>query len=235
MYADLTAPQVRMLSEEAHRQGLQVWSHSVVGPAGADDVIAARVNVMSHAIGLLLPDDWSLETHGSLFVDSSLLGTERLERRLQGMREAGILLDPTLAVFEERLRRLEHSDRVRETRRSLAELMRTVHEHKVGIVAGTDLPLPTTVADPPALFWEMDLLRDWSGMTPIECIQAATLHGARAIGIESTAGSITPGKLADLVILERDPTEDLANLKSIRFTMRHGQIIEPVSERGDEQ
>jgi len=58
------------------------------------------------------------------------------------------------------------------------------------------------------LIREMELLRE-AGLTPIEVIQAATLHAAQAVGMEKLFGSVEPGKQADLLVVGEDPLADL--------------------------
>ncbi|HSR70366.1 MAG TPA: amidohydrolase family protein [Acidobacteriota bacterium] len=73
--------------------------------------------------------------------------------------------------------------------------------------------------------WEM-----WSlaigGMTPREVLRAATIDGAEIIGLRPDLGSIAEGKLADLVILDRNPLEDIRNTNSIRWVMKNGEMYE---------
>lgn len=63
--------------------------------------------------------------------------------------------------------------------------------------------------------WEMQAYAD-GGMTPHEVLRAATLGSATTIGRAAEFGSIEAGKYADLVILDRDPLEDIANTLAIR-------------------
>ncbi len=72
--------------------------------------------------------------------------------------------------------------------------------------------------------WEMWALG--AGMTPREVLQAATIDGARIIGIEQDLGSIEAGKLADLVILDRNPLEDIRNTDSVDRVMLNGFLYE---------
>ncbi len=73
--------------------------------------------------------------------------------------------------------------------------------------------------------WEM-----WSlamgGMTPREVLQAATIDGARIIGVEQDLGSIEKGKLADLVVLDGDPLEDIRNTNTVAYVMKNGELYE---------
>jgi hypothetical protein len=73
--------------------------------------------------------------------------------------------------------------------------------------------------------WEMWALAS-GGWKPIEVLRAATLHGAEAIGYAQDLGSLEPGKLADLVILNKDPLQDIQNSNSVRFVMKNGKLFE---------
>jgi hypothetical protein len=64
------------------------------------------------------------------------------------------------------------------------------------------------------------------GMTPLEVLRAATLHSARAIGRAAEFGSLEPGKYADLVVLEKDPREDIAHALTIRQVMKNGRLYD---------
>jgi len=57
-------------------------------------------------------------------------------------------------------------------------------------------------------------------------LQSATLTAARAAGQQREMGSIEPGKLANMVVLDRDPVTNLSNLQTIVLTVRRGRIFE---------
>lgn len=73
--------------------------------------------------------------------------------------------------------------------------------------------------------WEMWALQS-GGLTPMETLRAATLHGAEAIGYAQDLGSLEAGKLADLVILDKDPLKDIRNSNSVRFVMKNGELFD---------
>lgn len=73
--------------------------------------------------------------------------------------------------------------------------------------------------------WEMWALAS-GGWTPMEVLRAATLHGAEAIGYAQDLGSIEPGKLADLIILAKDPLADIHNTNTIRQVMKNGELFD---------
>jgi imidazolonepropionase-like amidohydrolase len=75
------------------------------------------------------------------------------------------------------------------------------------IVAGTDAGSPLNVH--PAVLREIRNLRE-AGLTPMEAIQAATLRPAQMQGVLDRLGTLTPGKLADLVVVDGDPLQDVS-------------------------
>jgi imidazolonepropionase-like amidohydrolase len=64
------------------------------------------------------------------------------------------------------------------------------------------------------------------GMTPREVLQAATIDGARIIGFDQDLGTIEAGKLADLVVLDRNPLENIRNTNTVRWVMKNGELYE---------
>ena len=73
--------------------------------------------------------------------------------------------------------------------------------------------------------WEMWILQR-GGLTNYEVLRAATLSGAEAIGYAQDLGSIEVGKLADLVVLNKDPLQDIHNTTAIRYVMKNGELFE---------
>ncbi len=66
-----------------------------------------------------------------------------------------------------------------------------------------------------------------AGFTPAEALQAATLVSARHLGTDSVEGSIAIGKRADLVLVDGDPTRDIAALRRVRMTVKAGTVYFP--------
>lgn len=64
------------------------------------------------------------------------------------------------------------------------------------------------------------------GMTPLQAIGCATLQGARYLGMDRDLGSLEPGKLADLAVLERNPLEDIRVSDQVRLVMLNGRLYD---------
>ncbi len=72
------------------------------------------------------------------------------------------------------------------------------------------------------------LLHTEAGLKPREAIQLATINAARMIGREKDLGSVEPGKLADMVILDADPLTDIRNVRRINLVIKGGAVYEPM-------
>ena len=73
--------------------------------------------------------------------------------------------------------------------------------------------------------WELWMMAS-GGMKPHAALRAATIHGADAIGLAKDVGSLEVGKLADLLVLDANPLDDLKNSTSIRHVMKNGRFYD---------
>jgi imidazolonepropionase-like amidohydrolase/Tol biopolymer transport system component len=73
--------------------------------------------------------------------------------------------------------------------------------------------------------WEMWMLQQ-GGMTPLDAIRCATINGAKYLGLDGEIGSLEKGKLADLVVMERNPLENIRNSESISMVMLNGRLYD---------
>ncbi|MCW3084324.1 MAG: amidohydrolase [Bacteroidetes bacterium] len=73
--------------------------------------------------------------------------------------------------------------------------------------------------------WELWMLQ-MGGMTPLQAIRCATLNGAQYIGMGDQIGSLEKGKLADLIVMDKNPLENIRNSESIKYVMVNGRLFD---------
>jgi imidazolonepropionase-like amidohydrolase len=113
--------------------------------------------------------------------------------------------------------------------RKQLEFLKLVHDRGGIVVTGTD-PGGKLLIPGFALHRELKLLVD-AGFTPLAAIRAATLHSARTLGVADRLGTIEPGKLADLVLVDGDPAADITAIGRTRRVWLAGAAHDPADLR----
>ena len=221
VYADISAPLLSAITTEAHRQNMLVWAHAAVFPARPSEVADAGVDVMSHAcmLGYEVSDPIPpAAMHPPVPVDANKLElpNARLDALLSDMKKRGTILDATLYVYFS-------DDSGVDCKYTLAaKLAGEAYRAGIPISAGTDDEPGDSDDRYSALSQELILLVEGAGMTPVDAIRAATLNGAQTIGRGKDMGSIEVGKMANFVVLDKDPLGDIRNIRSVYMTVKNG-------------
>jgi imidazolonepropionase-like amidohydrolase len=108
-------------------------------------------------------------------------------------------------------------------------LVGALHRAGVGILAGTDAPLRNS---PPGFGLHEELV--WlarAGLSPFEVLRAATLDAARFLGMQDSLGTVAPGQLADLVLLDADPLADIRNTRRVGAVVANGRLLDGAARR----
>jgi Tol biopolymer transport system component/imidazolonepropionase-like amidohydrolase len=103
---------------------------------------------------------------------------------------------------------------------SNARLAKTLHDAGVAVQLGAH-----GQREGLGVHWELWMLQQ-GGMTAHEALRCATLGGARYLGLDGDIGSLEPGKLADFIVLDRDPLADIRNSESVRWTIVNGRVYD---------
>jgi imidazolonepropionase-like amidohydrolase len=114
-------------------------------------------------------------------------------------------------------------EEVRQTYAELREVVRQMHASGVVLLAGTDLAGPRIPGF--TLHGELELFVA-AGMTPLQALQAATSAPARVLRKSEDFGAIEVGKVADLVLLDADPLEDIRNTRRISAVVLGGRVFD---------
>ena len=143
------------------------------------------------------------------------------------MAQRGTYLVPTLMAGEA-VERLAQNDFLRGNRKEKALAaaaamrrgIRIAVANKVPIALGTDsgvIPHGTNGRE----FW---LMVEWGGMRPMDAIVAGTMNAAKLTGMDRTLGSLSAGKIADIVAVSGNPLTDIKKMESTVFVMKNGAI-----------
>jgi imidazolonepropionase-like amidohydrolase len=206
VYADwdhptLTAEEMQVVVEEAHKQGLKVAAHAYT-PEGIRNALNAGVDSIEH-------------------------GNNAERATLELMKEKHAYWVLTKGHFRDRLK-TETNPRVRkyleDTLQRARQNIAIARELGVKIANGFD-PASTEVhgknADEIVTATEL-------GLTPLEAIRAATINAADLMGWQDRVGAIEPGKFADLIAVDGNPLVDISVLQNVKFVMKGGAVIKDI-------
>jgi imidazolonepropionase-like amidohydrolase len=249
LYAQVDSASVRRLADAAHRAGMPVWGHAWVQPASVMEQAVAGQNGVVHAAGLA-GELFTVEERDTLVRDGDLQSATaevatvgaahdpRVLAALDTMARRGTIFEPTLdavrhsvASYDSKLRHIPslQEDYVRSASRFGMEVTRQAVKRGVRISAGSDHVSYGPASDRATLFGELRLLVDSIGLSPTAALLAATRDAARAIGGQPgrQVGTIQKGRYADLVLLAKNPLQDIANLEYVEMVMVGGKVWRP--------
>jgi Tol biopolymer transport system component/imidazolonepropionase-like amidohydrolase len=228
----------KRIIEAAHAMGMPVTSHELYpavayGADGVEHIRGTSRRGYSPKLSLLAR---SYQDVIDLLNASKMTLTPTIGIqggfRLQTLRDASWLDDSRMQALYPRAvaERWRAETRTPASPAALAEAQRLVtpQEHTVfqvvrgggRVTAGTDAPI-----NPYGLSLLMELENYASGgLTPVEVLRTATTVSAEAMGVGADIGSIQPGRLADLALIDGDPLQNIKDLRRVRRVMKDGQI-----------
>lgn len=195
-----TLEEMRALVDEAHQHGRKVAAHAH-GAEGIKTAIIAGVDSIEHS-SLIDDDGIRLAKKNGTFLVMDIYNDTFI---LQHGAEVGML--PESLEKERQIGQLQRDN------------FRKAFQAEARMAFGSD----------GAVYPHGDNGKQFSymveyGMTPMEAIQAATVHAAELIGWPDTVGAIEAGRFADIIAVEGDPLENVALFENIRFVMKGGTI-----------
>lgn len=104
------------------------------------------------------------------------------------------------------------------------EIVGAMHKAGVRLLAGTDTAAAVDVLPGSSLHTELEYFVK-AGLTPMEALQTATLNPAQFLGLQSETGTVEKGKLANLVLLDADPLQDIRNTRKIEAVILNGRLL----------
>jgi len=235
-YGGLSVPLIRELVEVASESSLpviaDVWSRN-----GSYDVTATGIAAIAHAPTQEIDQrSFDLIVEKKTMVITTLVVRESFSRRRfedLTFLDHPLIAETTPPAYQSALR--EHATRNltdEDTQTAMNYGMKLdiakknverLHRGGVVLVAGTDAPYPG-VFQGEGIHRELELLVE-AGLSPLEAITSATRNAAILIGSEDW-GTITPGNVADLIVVEGRPDRDISQTRDIHMVMQGGRILD---------
>ena len=234
VYFRLPLALVKIAIETAHARGVPVMGHLEI--VDARDAIRAGIDGIEHATSFgtaLLPlrdaekyrqavlADNNARRDGRYKVwDSIKFDTPQARDLFKLIVDRGVIVSPTLAVFERRSGDKDTSDFHVNGFKQMEVFVGLAHKAGARIVVGSHSDVPHAKRG-----WayqrELELLVE-SGLTPMQALVAGTMENARYFHIADRLGSVEAGKLADLVLVEGDPSKNISDMRRIKHVMLNG-------------
>lgn len=236
-------PVVEAAIDAAHEAGVRVAVHAT-GLATARAAVEAGADILVHSVSDQRVDEAFVRLLKEkdviyiptlmvqpryLAVLSQQLDLLPIERRLADPRVLETLDDLSQEIPPERLpagvRRLIERKPPLSPRATAMHNLARLSETGVTIAVGTDAGNIGTLHGP-SIHYELRLMHR-AGLSRMEVLKAATLGGAKVMGRADDLGTIEEGKLADLIVVENNPLEDLAHLTDISLVIKGGRVFRP--------
>jgi len=198
--------EMKAIVDEAHQLGLKVAVHAH-GEDGINTAIKAGVDSVEHSS--FISDDGILAAKANgTYLSMDVYVSDYI---LTEGEAAGILQ--------------ESLDKERIVGRKQRERFRAAVKAGAKIAYGTDAGVYPHGDNGK----QFALMVKW-GMTPLQAIQSATIENAELFDLETSIGSLSGGKMADIIAVSGNPLDDISNLEMIDFVMKDGRIFKGVSE-----
>jgi imidazolonepropionase-like amidohydrolase len=203
------------LVDEAHRLGRKAVAHCLCA-ASIDDAVEAGIDQIEHA-------NFLVDRAGNQqFVPATAEKVARAGVPVTGtLAVGGYMLKALLAKPDRTAPEQALLDRWRRMHDQNMAHFRKLHEAGVRHVAGTDAGWRYTPIE--GLPLEMELMQE-AGLPAMDVLVAATGRAADVIEIGDCVGTLTPGKLADVIAVPGNPLDSLGRLRDVRLVMQGGAV-----------
>jgi imidazolonepropionase-like amidohydrolase len=198
----LQQDELEQVAREAHNAGRRAACHAI-GNEGIKNAIRAGIDSIEHGFYL---DDEALQLaldHGTVLVPTLIAVNQIVNNGKTGAM-------PDWVVEKAESESGHH-------RESFAAAVRSGMKIAAGTDAGTPFNPHTYLAQ------ELALMVDY-GMRPMDAIVAATRNAAENLGLAPDVGTLEVGRLADIVVVDGDPTSDITAAGRVRFVMKDGTV-----------
>jgi imidazolonepropionase-like amidohydrolase len=206
--------EIRAVTDEAHRRNVRVTIHARGGGSTRDAALAG-VDWIYHA-DLATDDDLDQVAKAAIPIMPVFTQCQLISEQSEATGFAGTMRNRVRAQLEKNF-----------------EAIRKARARGIPILYGTDSGNAAAFAYGKYHGREAQILVQQIGLTPMEAIVACTSGNARTVGREGEVGIIAPGKLADIIVWDRDPLEDISVLQRpelLHAVVKDGRLIDRTME-----
>jgi imidazolonepropionase-like amidohydrolase len=237
VYFRLPLATIRAVCEAAHQRNVPVTAHLEI--VRADDAVEAGLDGIEHvtSVGTTIAEPMEAERFRQAVTADNKARNEgryqlwskidfespRVTRLIDLLVRRGVFFSPNLAVFERRAGERGATEMHATACENMRRFTGMARKAGVRVVVGSHSNVPYAETGW-AYHREMELMVE-SGMSPMEVLVGATLDNARFFRADARIGSIEPGKLADLILIEGDVLSDISSMRRIRRVMLNGKWI----------
>ena len=219
----------------AHKRGIRVASH-LYRLSDARKLVAAGIDIIAHSIrDSVIDEAFAEEIKKNNITYIPTLSLDELafvygddpawlqDSFFRNALDPGVYEMVTNPAYKQRLKDNPATEKERAALRIAMKNLAILHKAGVKIALGTDSGAMPIRVQGFSEHLELELMVQ-AGLTPLEAIRVATLNGATLLRRDDVAGSLTPGKQASFMVLERDPTVDIKNTRRILSIWVKGKI-----------
>lgn len=238
-YGGLSIPMVARLAEEGEKVSLPLfvdqWSRN-----GSEDLMNAGITAFAHTPARDMDEAAvALMKEKNVHVITTLAVYESFARRRfddLSFLDEPIIRDTTPPFFLDELRSHQPGEpseiqRARERLKRGQENVKKLFEAGILLAAGTDAPYPG-VFQGEGIHRELELLVE-SGLSPLQAISVGTRNAARLMHAEGEWGTVAPGRIASLLVVQGRPDRNIADTKRVSMVVLRGKILDRSALRFD--
>jgi imidazolonepropionase-like amidohydrolase len=224
MASRMSEEEIAAVIDEAHKHELRVTAHA--GERMGRVAIEHGVDSIEHGNNLT-DETIQLMVEKGVFLDPTIvcnLSAEYIEEREALIKAAGF--DSPADAVAGRIMVTKADERSREGGEEAREVLNKAYNAGVKITTGSD----SNPIDELGILEIEQLV--FSGLPEMAAIMAATSNSADAVGRLEQVGTVEAGKLADLVVLEKDPLENISNLRTVAMVIKDGKLVNLARDEG---
>jgi imidazolonepropionase-like amidohydrolase len=262
IYTSIKPDILKILATEAHAVGMTVTGHVPRAVGNTVAAVESGMDMLTHRglfLSVLFPDKTLAELRG-YYLTKNEVTEQQIQKATEFLLKHNVVLDPTIALdvvrslprgtpievvepdagriayelFEGKRFRSglspERSEKAINDYIRAMEIIGDFYRAGVPIVAGTDNVVPVY-----SLYLEIESYHKFGKLTPFEAIKTATIIPAKAMGLDAETGTLEIGKEADIAILNKNPLEDIRNLRTVSAVVTNGNYYDsdPLWEAAD--